>query len=206
MKNILFILIALGTFCLSLAPFFKSDDRQTYTLNTSNPGKIAEFKHLFSKHKATLDLSKIDQDEIDSDPLTVITHKASQLEENILVEDTSLEVDGEDVGVNIRWLIDELPKYENKQATWTVYLANRRGNQVYIYKGEVKGTLVPKRSDKGFGFDPYFLPEGATKTLAEDKPDGVNARALAVQALIDQSPYAIQAPIYSWDGPWQHHD
>lgn len=31
-------------------------------------------------------------------------------------------VEGEDVGINIRWLIDQLPKYKGKKAVWTVLL------------------------------------------------------------------------------------
>jgi XTP/dITP diphosphohydrolase len=36
------------------------------------------------------------------------------------------------------------------------------------FEGRVGGTLVfPPRGDKGFGYDPIFLPEGYTRTFGE---------------------------------------
>lgn len=36
------------------------------------------------------------------------------------------------------------------------------------FRGEVEGTLVwPPRGDKGFGYDPVFLPDGFTQTFGE---------------------------------------
>ena len=39
------------------------------------------------------------------------------------------------------------------------------------FRGEVEGTLVwPPRGERGFGFDPVFLPDGETKTFGEMSP------------------------------------
>jgi len=46
-----------------------------------------------------------------------------------------------------------------------------------------------------------FLPEGSRKTLAQEKPDIVNARALAVEALFKGTPITIRPIIMKWDGP-----
>ena len=36
------------------------------------------------------------------------------------------------------------------------------------FEGRVDGTLVwPPRGDKGFGYDPMFLPRGGTETFGE---------------------------------------
>jgi hypothetical protein len=90
-----------------------------------------------------------------------------------------------------------------KKATWRVLLAVLDGGKVMvrsmrlslpqansfftqpttlmqIYEGVTEGTLVHPAGDSNFGFDPIFKPNGSTKTLAEDKPDSVNARAAAV--------------------------
>lgn len=175
-------------------------------INTSNPGKLEEYKRLFAKREIELDATTVDIEEIDADPKTVVIHKASQLEEGLLVEDTSLEVEGAEIGVHIRWLLENLSRYRGKKARWILYLAYRRGEKVYLYKGEVAGKIVAARSEGGFGFDPFFLPEGASKTLAEEKGDEVNARALAVEALLSGKSHAIADAIYRWDGPWQRHD
>lgn len=44
-------------------------------------------------------------------------------------------------------------------------------NEEWIFEGTMKGTISPKVSGlMGFGYDPVFIPEGETKTLAELGP------------------------------------
>ena len=62
---------------------------------------------------------------------------------------------------------------------------------------------MESRGSAGFGFDPVFLPEGSKNTLAQAKPDAVNARAVAVEALIHGKPSSVQPVIEHWNGPWQ---
>lgn len=175
----------------------------TWKLNTSNLGKFEEFKRLFSQHGQTLETTHFDLKEINAEPLRVIAHKASQLEEEVLVEDTSLDVEGADVGVNIRWLLDHLKDYVGRKAEWTVLLAYRKNRQIQIFKGSISGTIVAPRGAAGFGFDPVFLPDGSTQTLAESKPDAYNARAKAVDSLLQGKVWMQQPLIEHWDGPWQ---
>ena len=171
----------------------------TLFLNTSNPNKLREFKRLgLSGIKAL----RRDLPEPDADPLTVIRSKASQIGPNTIVEDTSLEVEGADVGVNVKWLLDNLDRYEGRKATFRVLLGILREGQVEVYEGRVEGTLVPPRGD-GFGFDPVFLPDGASKTLGEAKPDRYNARALAVRAFLRGRPARTLPPLDKWEGDWQ---
>ena len=41
-----------------------------------------------------------------------------------------------------------------------------------IFEGRIHGTLTfPPRGQKGFGYDPIFIPEGHTQTFAEIDPD-----------------------------------
>ena len=193
---------------LSVQSFSIEQDEATFTelkLNTSNAGKLREFQNLFLKYRVKLLDTQFDIEEIDADPITVIAHKASQLDELILIDDTSLDIEDATVGVNIRWLIDHLNDYIGHKAIWRVLLAYRTGDQVFIYKGEIHGTIAAARGYNGFGFDPFFLPEGAEQTLAEFKPDEYNARALAVDALMKGEHCEIAKAIYEWDGPWQSH-
>lgn len=173
-------------------------------LNTSNVGKLEEFRRLFLQVGLDLEASSVDLAEIDADPISVVVHKASHVDEGVLIEDTSLDIDGADVGVNIRWLIDNLEQLEGCEARWTCLLAQRVGDMVYVYEGQVTGTIVQKRGDGGFGFDPYFLPHGRELTLAQAKPDDVNARALAVDAFVFRQVMTSADPIFDWDGGWQH--
>ena len=56
------------------------------------------------------------------------------------------------------------------------------------FRGEVHGTLVwPPRGDKGFGYDPMFLPEGRDETFGEMEPDrkhAISHRAVAFRKLV----------------------
>jgi len=57
------------------------------------------------------------------------------------------------------------------------------------FQGEVEGQLVwPARGQKGFGYDPMFLPEGGRLTFGEMEPNAKHAishRARAFRQLID---------------------
>jgi XTP/dITP diphosphohydrolase len=57
------------------------------------------------------------------------------------------------------------------------------------FRGEVHGTLTwPPRGTKGFGYDPMFVPEGATQTFGEMDPAAkheISHRAVAFRKLID---------------------
>lgn len=174
----------------------------TYKINTSNLGKFKEFKHLFAKYGVILEPTHFDLREIDAEAIEVVCHKASQLE-NTIVEDTSLEIEEAQVGINIRWLLDHLPDYIGRKAEWVVLMAIKQNNTIFIYKGSVLGSIVKAKGTEGFGFDPVFLPEGATETLAESKPEVFNARAKAIEALMKNNVWKTHPVIENWEGSWQ---
>lgn len=176
---------------------------KVWKLNTSNLNKFEEFKRLFAQYGDRLEATHIDLKEINADPLTVIAHKASKVDENVLVEDTVLDVEGTSVGIHVRWLLDHLADYVGRQAQWKVLLAYRQGNKVRVYKGSVTGQIVEPSGTSNFGFDPIFLPDGASETLAESKPDEFNARAKAVEYLIQNKIWMTAPSIPEWEGPWQ---
>src|SRR5258708_5290172 len=42
---------------------------------------------------------------------------------------------------------------------------------IELFRGEVAGALVwPPRGERGFGYDPMFVPEGRTETFGETEP------------------------------------
>lgn len=174
-----------------------------WKLNTSNTGKLKEFQHLFAQHGHALLSTHIDLREIEAEPLLVIAHKASQLEENIIVDDTSLDVEGAAIGINVRWLLDHLPEYIGRKALSLVLLAFREKNEIFVFRGAVAGKIVQSSGSQGFGYDSVFQPNGSNQTLAEFKPDHFNARALAVEAFLSGNEFARLKAIYHWEGPWQ---
>ncbi len=166
---------------------------------------MREFKRLFAAFQISLASTHTDLKEIEADPVSVVAHKASQLEDGILVEDTSLDIEGASVGVNIRWLLDHIHQYVGHTAEWRTLLAYQKDGLIYVYEGKVRGTIVQPRGEGGFGFDPFFLPDNSTCTLAQAKPDTVNARAKAVEALIQGVVLVVVPSITHWEGPWQPH-
>ena len=57
-----------------------------------------------------------------------------------------------------------------------------------LFEGRVAGHLVwPPRGDKGFGYDPVFVPEGETRTFGEMEPaekHAISHRARAFEKLV----------------------
>ena len=69
------------------------------------------------------------------------------------------------------------------------------GQESKVYRGEVHGLMVwPPRGEKGFGYDPVFLPDGHEITFGEMDPDAKHAmshRARAFAQLVDELKDAI---------------
>lgn len=177
------------------------------SFNSGNPAKTKNYKKIFSYMRLpVINYSAIDLREIDADPIDVIVHKASQFTmPGVIVDDASLYIQGANVGINVKWLIRDLPKYIGKEAKFITLLAFRHQEQIYVFQGEIKGTIVEPRgvSIKGFEFDPYFQPLGKDQTLAENLRNEVNPRFFAVKAVKDWQVYATRQPILNWKGRWQ---
>jgi XTP/dITP diphosphohydrolase len=62
-------------------------------------------------------------------------------------------------------------------------------NQTYYFEGELKGTIISEmKGINGFGYDPIFVPEGETRTLAEmssEEKNNISHRAIALQKMKD---------------------
>lgn len=81
---------------------------------------------------------------------------------------------GRDYSVGMRRVEDALqaagattPAERRGSFNATLCLAHPDGREA-VYEGAVYGTLVwPPRGDKGFGFDPVFMPDGYDQTFGE---------------------------------------
>lgn len=74
---------------------------------------------------------------------------------------------------NIRKLLKVLKGKRNRSAKFvSVVLLYMEEGKMLSAEGEVKGfiTETPK-GDKGFGYDPIFVPEGFNKTFAQMEPE-----------------------------------
>ena len=61
--------------------------------------------------------------------------------------------------------------------------------EIELFRGDVAGRLVwPPRGERGFGYDPIFVPEGGTETFGEMEPaekHKISHRACAFAKLVD---------------------
>jgi len=134
-------------------------------LVSSNQTKLNEFKRIIPSITAT---EGKDLKEVQGTPEEVIIYKAIEAGKDCVVEDTILIIDGEEV-IDIKWKIQELQKINSRKCTpvsWQVLLGFNTGKTIEIYRGIVNGIIIPDSLDQGYGFDPYFLPDGSDVTLA----------------------------------------
>jgi XTP/dITP diphosphohydrolase len=124
--------------------------------------------------------------------------------EDCFSEDTGLEVEalggapgvksaryaGEPVShdANISLLLKNLEAVENRNARFRTVISLRWKGYRHLFEGICEGTILKeRRGEKGFGYDPVFLPDGADKAFAEmtlEEKSQYSHRAKAVEKLI----------------------
>lgn len=164
------------------------DKKCTITFITGNKGKLAEFID-FMKGADLADRYKITHqpialDELQGTPEEIATKKAIEATKHcdtaVLVEDVSLTCNAFNglpgpyikdfmVAVGVKGLVKMLHQFEDKSVVGqcTFAFSPGRGQDVQLFIGQCKGTIVPPRGDNAFGWDPIFLPDGYTQTFAE---------------------------------------
>ena len=89
---------------------------------------------------------------------------------------------------NNQKLLNELKSTTKRQARFVTGIALLVNDGKHYFEGEVKGTIAYEaRGEKGFGYDPLFIPQGYRSTFAElglDLKNKISHRALAVKQLI----------------------
>lgn len=90
---------------------------------------------------------------------------------------------------NMALLLKELEGYEDRSARFRTVIAYYDGHELRTFEGILKGHIGhEKRGDGGFGYDPLFIPENDTRTLAEMEASEKNAishRGRAVRKFAD---------------------
>ena len=85
---------------------------------------------------------------------------------------------------NMEKLMNELEAHENKKARFVTFISLIINQEEYFFEGEINGTIIHEmRGSNGFGYDPIFVPEGETRTLAEMSPDEKNKISHRAKAL-----------------------
>lgn len=157
------------------------------TFVTNTEGKVLEAQAILgSEFKLTH--HKLDLDEIQAiDGHAVVERKAREaysiLKTPILIEDTSLYFDAWNglPGALARWFLDAVgcegickmfASEQNRKAKAESLIAFFDGKEITFAEGIVRGEVpAAPRGDKGFGWDPIFMPDGSNKTFGEMEQD-----------------------------------
>ena len=170
---------------------------------TSNLSKLAEAEAVMG-----IGLSNVSADirEIQSlDPAEVAADKAlkayAYLKKPLFVEDTGLFLNALNgfPGAFIKWAYDTigldgicrmLDPFDDRSAYIRVAVCLCDENGTRSFTGEMKGSIAPKpRGPEKFGWNPIFIPDGDTLTLAEWARDAISPLPARAEALLKLKEY-----------------
>ena len=179
-----------------------------YKLVTSNEMKLKEFNSfgLDLTIEKGLDLPEIDT----PNALDVIIYKSKDAGKGTIVEDTTVSISGVSI-TDIKFKLDELNFHDGADITWSTYLAKNDGESISIYYGCSIGKVkIPDTlPGEAFAFDPYFVPNGETRTLYElslvDLKSKYSARLFAAEHLMSDEAVGVVEidKIVDWEGEYQ---
>lgn len=170
---------------------------------TSSSHKLTEARRLVGRQldHLDLDLPEIQARTIDQIVLDKLDLAASRVSGGaVVVEDVGLGLDaaGGFPGPYVKWLLElaggeALGAFARglgaNQATATCVVGLAIDGRREIFEGSVRGTIADEpRGNSGFGWDPWFVPEGSDRTFGEmssEEKDRVSHRARAWKKLAD---------------------
>lgn len=81
--------------------------------------------------------------------------------------------EGRDFKLAMGFIDDKLGKNKDRSAYFIAVLALVfPDGEEHIFEGRIEGNLIwPPSGDKGFGYDPMFVPEGKRQTFGEMAPE-----------------------------------
>lgn len=179
---------------------------------THNVDKFREVKAIIPEGIELLSLSDIGcADEIEETGTTLEQNARIKAEFvrknynlNCFADDTGLEVQalngapgvysaryaGENVTYNdnVEKLLKNLEDKSNRTAQFRTAIFLLINDKEFLFDGIVNGIIIKqKKGNRGFGYDPIFIPSGFNKTFAEmslEEKNKMSHRALAIKALV----------------------
>ena len=192
---------------------YQFQDTMKLVFATHNKNKFAEVKALMPEYIELLSLTDIDfhddiretEDTIEGNAILKANYIKDRLGFNCFADDTGLEVDALNgkTGIysaryageqrssedNMNLLLDNLKDQDNRAAQFKTIIALVIDKQKTLFSGICRGEIIKeKRGEKGFGYDPIFIPNASKKTFAEmpqDEKAKHSHRGKAIRELID---------------------
>ena len=180
---------------------------------TNNPHKIREISNIIDpKFKLSgLAESGINEDipenenTLEGNALAKARYVYKLSGADVFADDTGLEVEAlnNEPGVlsaryagdhknsddNIDTLLKRLEGTNKRKARFRTIIALILDGQEYLFEGIVAGEIIrERRGEKGFGYDPVFMPDGHNKTFAQmgiEEKNRISHRARALKKLTD---------------------
>ena len=180
---------------------------------THNSNKFKEIEAMLPDHISLLSLDDIGctediaetADTIDGNAILKAEYVRHRYGYNCFADDTGLEVDAlagspgvysarydgdqKDDKANVAKLLEQLKDKESRKAHFKTVIALNLKNNENLFTGICEGKIIEeRRGEKGFGYDPVFVPNGYDRTFAEmemkEKAE-ISHRGKAFKALID---------------------
>ena len=180
---------------------------------TNNKNKIEEVKAMLPNTIELLSLTDINCSEDIPETSKTIEGNASQKGSyvfykyniNCFADDTGLEIEAlnDEPGVysaryageqrnsedNINLVLEKLKNKTNRKARFKTVISLIINEKEMFFEGIVNGQITTeKRGEKGFGYDPIFIPDGYDKTFAElplNIKNKISHRGKAISLLVD---------------------
>ena len=192
----------------------KEKKKMKIVFATNNLNKLTEVRKILGNQFQVLSLDDIGcHDDIpekgqtlEDNALLKAQYVYNKFHVNCFADDTGLEVDalggapgvysaryaggaGHDSEANMRKLLNELEKNNNRKARFRTIIALIVNGKVQTFEGIVQGEIIrQRRGGEGFGYDPIFQPDGYDKTFAElgtDIKNQISHRARATAKLAE---------------------
>jgi XTP/dITP diphosphohydrolase len=182
-------------------------------LATNNPNKVKEIKSLIPDSIHLLSLADVNffteieetSDTIEGNALLKARTIYEETGINCFADDSGLLVDAlngapgvysaryageqKNDGDNMNKLLDNLRNEKNRNAHFKTVMALIIDGKEYLFEGNIQGKIITEKiGNKGFGYDPIFVPNGYTETFAQmdsETKNLISHRAIALQKLIN---------------------
>jgi XTP/dITP diphosphohydrolase len=94
-----------------------------------------------------------------------------------------------DFAANMTKVLEEMKEIENRKAYFVTVMCLVDESGEHYFEGRIYGNLTKEiRGEKGFGYDPIFIPDNYEITFAEMKPEDKNKishRKIALQNFLE---------------------
>jgi len=180
---------------------------------TNNLNKLAEIRMLLPSSIELLSLKDINCNEELPETSDTLEDNAAQKAYYVydnygydcFSDDTGLEIEaldgrpgvysaryaGEDCVAedNMQKVLAEMQGEDNRDACFRTIISLVIDGKEFQFEGQVDGQIIPEKwGNKGFGYDPIFLPDGYQESFAQmpmSQKSVISHRGLAVKALVD---------------------